>query len=32
VHWLTQTGNTTARLLYDRIADDSGFMQYRKIF
>jgi GNAT superfamily N-acetyltransferase len=32
VHWLTQPGNTTARLLYDRIADDSGFMQYRKIF
>ncbi|KIZ40983.1 MULTISPECIES: GNAT family N-acetyltransferase [Rhodopseudomonas] len=32
VHWLTQPGNTTARQLYDRIADDSGFMQYRKIF
>ena len=32
VHWLTQPGNTTARLLYDRIADDSGFMQYRKVF
>ncbi|MCG6203581.1 GNAT family N-acetyltransferase [Rhodopseudomonas sp. HC1] len=32
VHWLTQPGNTTARLLYDRIADDSGFMQYRKLF
>jgi ribosomal protein S18 acetylase RimI-like enzyme len=32
VHWLTKTDNTTARLLYDRIADDSGFMQYRKIF
>ncbi|MGP9812840.1 GNAT family N-acetyltransferase [Rhodopseudomonas sp. NSM] len=32
VHWLTQTGNATARLLYDRIADDSGFMQYRKVF
>ena len=31
VHWLTQTGNATARLLYDRIAEDSGFMQYRKI-
>ncbi|NEW91026.1 GNAT family N-acetyltransferase [Rhodopseudomonas sp. BR0M22] len=31
VHWLTQTGNTTARLLYDRIAEDSGFMQYRKV-
>ena len=31
VHWLTQTGNATARLLYDRIAEDSGFMQYRRI-
>ncbi|MFL9498546.1 GNAT family N-acetyltransferase [Rhodopseudomonas palustris] len=31
VHWLTQTGNATARLLYDRIAEDSGFMQYRKV-
>ncbi|MFT4277667.1 MAG: GNAT family N-acetyltransferase [Rhodopseudomonas sp.] len=31
VHWLTQTGNATARQLYDRIAEDSGFMQYRKI-
>ena len=32
VHWLTQNDNATARLLYDRIADDSGFMQYRKVF
>ena len=31
VHWLTQTNNATARLLYDRIADNSGFMQYRKV-
>ncbi len=31
VHWLTQNDNATARLLYDRIADNSGFMQYRKI-
>lgn len=31
VHWLTQNENATARLLYDRIADNSGFMQYRKI-
>jgi GNAT superfamily N-acetyltransferase len=30
VHWLTQYGNTTARLLYDRIAEESGFLQYRK--
>jgi GNAT superfamily N-acetyltransferase len=32
VHWLTQNDNATARLLYDGIADNSGFMQYRKIF
>ncbi len=31
VYWLTQEGNATARLLYDRIADRSGFIQYRKI-
>ncbi|MDP3546120.1 MAG: GNAT family N-acetyltransferase, partial [Phreatobacter sp.] len=32
VHWLTQENNRTAMLLYDRIADKSGFIQYRKIF
>ena len=32
VHWLTQTGNAQARILYDQVADVSGFMQYRKIF
>jgi len=32
VHWLTQEGNARARLLYERIADRSGFIQYRKIF
>lgn len=31
VHWLTQNDNATARQLYDRIADNSGFMQYRKL-
>lgn len=31
VHWLTQEGNATARLLYDRIADPSGLIQYRKL-
>ena len=31
VWWLTQESNATARLLYDRIADRSGFIQYRKI-
>ena len=30
VHWLTHETNETARLLYDRIADRSGFIQYRK--
>ena len=32
VHWLTKPENATARRLYDRIADDSGFMQYRHVF
>lgn len=32
VHWLTQEGNATARALYDRLADRSGFIQYRKLF
>lgn len=30
VHWLTHESNTTARVLYDRIADNAGFIQYRK--
>ncbi len=32
VHWLTQEDNATARVLYDRLADKSGFIQYRKLF
>ena len=32
VHWLTQETNVEAMKLYDRIADRSGFVQYRKIF
>lgn len=32
VHWLTQESNATARALYDRLAERSGFIQYRKIF
>jgi GNAT superfamily N-acetyltransferase len=32
VHWLTQNGNAQARILYDQVADNPGFMQYRKIF
>ena len=31
VHWLTQQHNTTAMKLYDRIANRSGFVQYRKL-
>ncbi len=31
VHWLTHETNREAMLLYDRIADRSGFVQYRKI-
>jgi GNAT superfamily N-acetyltransferase len=30
VYWLTQTGNATARQLYDRIADPTDFMVYRR--
>ena len=32
VHWLTHETNTDAMQLYDRIAEKSGFIQYRKIF
>lgn len=32
VHWLTQADNAQARLLYDRIASNSGFIQYRHLF
>ena len=32
VHWLTHETNVDAMTLYDRIADRSGFVQYRKIF
>lgn len=31
VHWLTQFENARAQILYDEVADRSGFMQYRKI-
>lgn len=31
VHWLTQEENHQARILYDDVADKSGFIQYRKI-
>jgi GNAT superfamily N-acetyltransferase len=32
VHWLTHETNQEAMLLYDRIGDRSGFVQYRKLF
>ena len=31
VWWLTHESNTDAMLLYDRIANRSGFLQYRKV-
>ena len=32
VYWLTHETNHDAMQLYDRIADRSGFIQYRKLF
>ena len=32
VYWLTQESNTSARALYDQVAERSGFIQYRKTF
>lgn len=32
VHWLTHETNAQARLLYDRIAERPGFIQYRMVF
>jgi GNAT superfamily N-acetyltransferase len=29
VYWTTQTTNSTARALYDQVAEDRGFMVYR---
>jgi GNAT superfamily N-acetyltransferase len=31
VYWLTQSSNTQARALYDQVADNLGFIQYRKV-
>lgn len=28
LYWLTQAGNATARLLYDRMAKEAGFVRY----
>ena len=32
VYWLTHETNADARVLYDRLAERSGFIQYRKLF
>lgn len=32
VYWNTQESNATARVLYDKLAERSGFIQYRKLF
>jgi GNAT superfamily N-acetyltransferase len=32
IYWLTHETNTDARALYDRLAERSGFIQYRKLF
>jgi GNAT superfamily N-acetyltransferase len=32
VYWLTQESNATARALYEKLAERSGFIQYRKLF
>ena len=31
VHWLTQETNAAGRALYDKVANRSGFIQYRKV-
>ncbi len=32
VHWLTHETNSTARALYDTLADCPGYIQYRRLF
>lgn len=32
VYWMTQETNRTAQALYDKVAERSGFIQYRKTF
>jgi GNAT superfamily N-acetyltransferase len=32
IYWLTKEDNLFARALYDKLADRSGFIQYRKLF
>jgi GNAT superfamily N-acetyltransferase len=31
VYWLTQSDNAQARALYEKVADNLGFIQYRKV-
>ena len=31
VYWLTHTTNAQARVLYDQVAENAGFIQYRKV-
>ncbi len=31
VYWLTHSSNAQARALYDKVADNLGFIQYRKV-
>ena len=30
VYWLTHESNAAGRLLYDKVAENAGFIQYRK--
>jgi len=32
IYWLTHESNSNARVLYDKLAERSGFIQYRKLF
>jgi GNAT superfamily N-acetyltransferase len=32
IYWLTKEDNRAARALYDKVAERSGFIQYRKLF
>ena len=32
IYWLTKEDNHEARVLYDKVAERSGFIQYRKLF
>jgi GNAT superfamily N-acetyltransferase len=31
VYWHTHTSNAQARILYDQVAENAGFIQYRKV-